>query len=371
MNMDVQFPLGKKSLRWTPIGYGNYLKGIRRPYSLFCVGPQLEKLAERSWQIAPGSVTVSSKAFFFEDQLRRVTGMAYTDNPLRDMLGGIETHHAPTRAILLNSVWLLDGSLYKRNSRFDIHPRNKVAKIKRYFPSSIVDTEIDRASIYSSYDGNAFFGLWLTDDCSNYTLAVSEGLPVTSNQAISPHTLAYESLLDMKPIRTDAAFLKEAVFFDDNWGTNNGKLERFNAVKRKIQNKFPGSAHPGVFIVRGGSGVSRIMMNELEVAQHLREKRGFRIVDVNTHSVAEILAACAGARVLAGVEGSHLVHGLMVLPRGASVFTIQPPNRFCSVIKIYSDIQEQHYSFVVGYPAEGGFMADPADIERTLDLLPQ
>jgi hypothetical protein len=338
--------------------------------TLFRAGLHLERMAVRAWQIAPGNSTVTSKAYFLDGQLERVTGMAYTDNPRRDMIGGLELQHAPTRALLLRDVWLLDGALYKRNCRFDLYSRQRTSKAKRYFPTTGVQMEIDRAAIYSSYDGNEFFGLWLTDDCTTYPLAQAEGVPVTGNQPASAHTLHYEGLLGMTPVRADAAYLKEAVFFDDKWDNNTSKRDRFAAMKRKFQAAFAGAAHPGVFILRRGSGKSRIMLNELEMAEHLRKSRGFRVVDVTTHSVPQILAACAGAQVLAGIEGSHLMHGLMVLPRGASILTMQPPQRFCSVLKMTSDMEDQSYSFVVGRPAQGGFTVDPDEVERTLDLLP-
>lgn len=366
----ASFPAPRRCLRWTPIGYASYLKGIRKVHTLFCVGSQLERMAVRAWQIAPGNATVPRKAFFLDGQLERVTGMAYTDNPRRDMIGGLEIQHAPTRALLLRDVWLLDGSLYKRNYRFDLYSRQRTSRARRFFPTTTVQMQIDRASIYSSHEGNEFFGLWLTDDCTSYPLAQAEGIPVTGNQPASPHTLEYEALLDMRPLRTDAAYLKEAVFFDDHWGNNDSKRDRFVANQRKLRSRFPGADHAGVFILRRGSGKTRIMRNELEMAEHLRRRRGFRVVDVTTHSVPEILAACSGARVLAGIEGSHLMHGLMVLAPGASILTMQPPDRFCGVIKRTSDMMDQHYGFVVGRPAVGGFTVDADEVERTLDLLP-
>lgn len=47
-------------------------------------------------------------------------------------------------------------------------------------------------------------------------------------------------------------------------------------------------------------------------------------MDPSTASVAEILAACAGARVIAGIEGSQLAHGMMVMPDDATFFAIFP-----------------------------------------------
>jgi capsular polysaccharide biosynthesis protein len=113
------------------------------------------------------------------------------------------------------------------------------------------------------------------------------------------------------------------------------------------------------------------MHNEVAMAEYLRERRGFRIVDVTRDDVPTIVAACAGARIIAGIEGSQIVHGLMVLERGSAVLTLQPPNRFCSVIKRTTDMAGMNYGFVVGQQNAGGFLVDPAEVERTLDLFPQ
>ncbi|GAA6769656.1 hypothetical protein AAGS39_03940 [Flavobacterium sp. CGRL2] len=111
------------------------------------------------------------------------------------------------------------------------------------------------------------------------------------------------------------------------------------------------------------------MLNEIEIAEQLREKYGFKIVDVTKNSVSEILSACSGAKILIGIEGSHLFHGLMTLESGASVLVLQPPNRFSAVIKNTTDMENINYSFVVGIQKEENFYINFEEVERTLSLL--
>lgn len=203
-----------------------------------------------------------------------------------------------------------------------------------------------------------------------YPLAVSEGIPVTSNIFTSPHMLEYESMLKINPIKTNAAYMKNALFFDDNWGNNKTKHDRFTTNRNNLLSFFPDASHPGVFILRRNSGKSRVMLNEIEIAEQLSNKYGFKIVDVTKHCVSEIMSACVGAKIIIGIEGSHLMHGLMVLQPGASVLTFQPPNRFCGVLKITTDMEDIHYGFVVGIPKEDDFYINLEEVERTIDLLP-
>lgn len=366
----MEADLIEKRIRFSTVGYTRYLKGLIRTHMMFRQGKLLESLSEKSWQVAPGNTTISKKAYFLDGQLDRITGTAYTDDPGDFMKGGITITHEPTRAYLLKNFWMVNGSFYKGLNRFLLHHNTKLSTKRNYFPPLKIDTEIKNASIYSSYDGNEFFGLWLTDDCANYKLAASEGIPITTNIFTSSHMLEYEGLLNMNPYRTNAAYIKDAVFFDDDWGNNNKKQDIFNQNKELILSKFPSNSHPGVFILRRNSGKIRIMLNEIEIAEQLRDKYGFKIVDVTTQSVNEIIAACVGARVVVGIEGSHLMHGLMVLEQGASVLTLQPPNRFCGVLKITTDMQNLHYGFVVGIQKDENFYVNLEEIERTLELLP-
>lgn len=360
----------QKKMLFTPIGYTKYLKGLVKHYILFREGKLLESLSVKSWEIAPGNTTIVPKAYFLQGQLDRVIDTAVTGDPNLLMPGGNKKVHAPTRAYQLKDVWMLNGNAYKGLNQLMFHPRHQMPTKKIYFPPVKVDTEINNASIYHTFDGFKAFGVWLSDDCTNYRLAESEGVPVTSNIFASPHMLEYESLLEMKPVRTNAAYLKNAVFFNDDWDNNTSKHERFTANRNLLLSKFPGSEHPGVFILRRNSGNTRVMLNEIEIAEQLSTKYGFKIMDVTKHSVSEILSACVGAKILVGVEGSHLMHGLMVLQPGASVLTLQPPNRFCGVLKMTTDMENIHYGFVVGILKEESFYINLEEVERTIDLLP-
>lgn len=323
-----------------------------------------EDIADKEWQLSPGIITVTRPAYFLPNQLERVTGMYYTTNPRRDMAGGIEIYQKPTMGFLLKDAWLVNRAIFKDNFVKIIH------KLDSYIPQIRVEKEVDRGAVYSSVAGNGWFGLWLTDDCSLYPLAESEGIPITTDQKVSSHILAYEEWLGMRPVRLHSAFLREVVIFDDQYTQNLNKKARFRTISDKLLSRVDAKPHPGVFILRRNSGKRRILNNELELAEYLRERRGFRILDITTADVPTIVATCAGAQVLVGVEGSHMVHGVMVLQPGGSVLALQPPDRFCSVLKWTLDRDDQNFGFVVGHAEGGGFRIDPTEVERTLDLFP-
>ena len=324
----------------------------------------LESVATRTWQVAPSDVRVSSRAYFLPDQLDRVTGWVFADeHPGREMHGGLRVEHAPTTAALLERAWLIDGVLYKGEACSHLHPRSQ------RWPRVRVEREIARAAIACTAPGNRYFGMWLMDDCPRYPLALAEGEPVTTDQPVAAHVRQYEAWLEMQPTRVGAAFLREAVILTDI-GQNRHKHLRCRALAEKLRARVDTSRHAGVFIVRGAIGERRVMRNELELAERLRDRHGFRILDPMTTDVPTIVAACAGARVVVGVEGSALIHGVQVLEPGAALLVLQPPNRFCSLFKHLTDRDDQHFGFVVGRMQGQDFHVDPDEVERTLDLFP-
>jgi len=282
----------------------------------------------------------------------------------RSLLRGCaSSRHGATRALLLEDVLLVDGVLYKNTGRMHLHRRT------RRVPPMRAEEEDRASALYCSFAGNRYFGNWLMDDCTRYPLALEHGLPVTSKAvAPSPQMLQYEALLGMQPHRRDLARFKKLVVFEDV-GQNRHKHRRFKGLGDRLLGGRHWAAHPGVFILRGKAGERRLLHNELQIAERLQKARGFRVIDPMTLSAAAIVAACAGARAVVGVEGSQLVHGLVVLPPGGSLLVLQPPNRYCSLFKHLTDRDAQKFGIVVGTQAGDGFTIDADEVERTLDLM--
>lgn len=288
--------------------------------------------------------------------------------PGADHGGGVNTLQGPTRGYLIKDVWLVEGALYKGKASHWLSQKPST------FPTILIDHEIDRAAIYCTQNGNAWFGTWLMEDCPTYALACNEGIPVTTAPSarypLFTQAPAYEDWLDMKPLRLRSAFFRELVLFDDQ-SNNRSRHARYRAMGDKLLSHVSYTQHPGVFLLRGGDGDLRLLRNELELAEHLRTTRGFRIVNPLKSDVPSIIAACAGAKVVIGVEGSQLVHGVNVLQAGGCLLTLQPPNRFVSYYKYLTDRDQQHFGFVVGLPEGDGFRIDIDEVERTLDLFPR
>jgi hypothetical protein len=363
-----------RSPKWSLAAYQDILmRKLTRKPSL-----NLQSVAVKSWDIAPGEVAIAPPAFYLPNQLDRVTGWAGDqfypfEHPRRTMEGIGRVEHGPTRGYLLKDAWLIDGTVFNGDAKSWLSPRTS------RLPGIRVETEIQRGALYCTAGGNRWFGSWLMDDCITYPLACEEGVPVTTavnDKLVSAskhgilHAPGYEDWLGMKPVRLRNGFFRELVIFDD-LSQNRHKHLRFRAMGDKLLSHVNASSHPGVFILRGNKGELRLLRNELQLAERLRDRRGFRIIDPATSDVPTIVAACAGARVVVGIEGSHLIHGVNVLQPGGSLLVLQPPNRFLCFFKYLTDRDHQNFGFVVGKQEGDGFSVDGDEVEQTLDLFPQ
>ncbi len=320
-------------------------------------------VAASSWNITQDEQSLSRAAFYLPGQTERIRGTAYTGDIKTEVEGGVVESQKGVKAYLVKDAVLLDGCIYKSGACSWIGPR------QHRIPRLGIGCEIRRGVAYGSFNGSSFFGMWLLDDCATYRLSENDGVPLSMSLRPSAHILEYEALLGMNPVRTYNAYVRELVLYDDLYQTRD-KRRRARLNTARLLSRFPSVDHPGAFILRRDTGVARVLENEIELAEYLHARRGFRIVDITTMSASEILSACSGARVIAGVEGSHLVHGLMVLREGRSVLTLQPPDRFCTCLKRVADPDGQNFGFVVGTSTARGFYVDPVEVEKTLDLFP-
>lgn len=324
--------------------------------------PDVTSAASEKWTIAPSSTVEVRPARYLPGQLDRIRGSEFgtIDEVVRDFRGGFDTIQAPTTGFLIRDVMLLDGLLYARDAATHLRRRSRL-RIAARKPE-----QHGRAAMYESWAGNRWFGSWLLDDCLAFQLAETCADPVASDAPLTIHQTAYERLLGMRPKRVSSAWFEELILFDDT-SHNASRRERSDRLRAKLT-RGPVRRHPGVFLLRGATGDLRLLSNELAIAERLNVGRGFTVIDPEKSDLDEILSVCQGADVIAGVEGSQLVHGLMVMAPGSRALVLQPPTRVVSILKLLTDRQGLEYMTVIGIGDDTSFWIDPDEIERTLDL---
>jgi hypothetical protein len=100
----------------------------------------LESMATKTWEIAPSETSIAPPAFYLSNQLERVTGWNFaTQHPKKAMEGGTTVHGA-TRGYLIHNVWLIDGSLYKKDAYNWLLPKTT------WHPQVSIETEVDQGA---------------------------------------------------------------------------------------------------------------------------------------------------------------------------------------------------------------------------------
>lgn len=337
---------------------GPLLYGVRRALGL--PAKDFLGLATEKWTISPAEVAVRPRSVGLPGQLDRVVGTEFVSDDFPHDLEAGPVTHAPTLGYLFRDVLLSEGSLYLRGRRHYLH-----RGATKPFPK--IEGELERAALYVSVGGLQYFGQYLIDDCLTYLLC-EDRTPLAGGQLPSPHQRDYETLLGMRPVRAPSLLIKELVVFED-LSQNASKRLRSQSVRERLKQAEPRSSHPGVFLLRGQSGARRVLVNEREVAESLAKTHGLTVIDPMQSGVDQILKACSGARVVVGVEGSHLVHGVMPMERNGAVLCLMPPQRFCTVLRDVVQRDGGHFGYVVGSPKGEAFSINLDEVEKTLALM--
>jgi len=321
--------------------------------------------AERSWQLAPEQQVSVPAAIFEPDDLQRITGVTADDTiaeQLRRTQGGTAVHGA-TVAYEVHDAVIARGHVFTRKVYYPVS--GEPAPLLARAPESHLESAVLTTTPY----GIRYFGHWMCDDLPLHLAARDVGTPLSVFAQASPQQRDYLRLLGLAGDFVRDASIERLVILDDT-GQNAYKQARLRRLRELALAYRDPEPLPGVMLLRGAAGANKALRNEDEIADLLR-KRGFRVVDPTRTDAAELLRLCSGVRIILGVEGSQLTNGLLWMANGGTLVALQPPQRFCMVLKDWCDAIGTGYAFIVGY-ADGaaGFRIDPAALQRLLDRLP-
>lgn len=327
-------------------------------------GRDLTELAVDRWEICPAEIREVPPVILLPGQAERITHTEFApiEAVLQSLRGDPAEHIPATTGYLLRNVDYVDGVLYAGNTELHLR-RRKRSPLAHRRPSDSLS-----GAMYETWVGNRWFGNWLLDDCLSYRLAEQAGDPVTSMPERGGHVPRYEELLSMTPRRIGDAHFDELILFDDHHN-NAGRLARAQDMRSRLLKGRDPKPNPGVFLYRGRSGDARVLENEDELAEKLEVQYGFSVMFPEDHTVDELLDACGATRIVAGIEGSQLNHGMTVMPPGGTLLTLQPADRATTAMKLLTDRWQQRFAMIVGPGTAGSFRIDWDDMRRTLDLI--
>jgi len=326
----------------------------------------LDEAAVKRIEIAPPETRKNRPTIVLPDKLLRVRAF-WSDTNIElesERLSDSDRKHRGTYAYLFENATMVGGNLFAphfQQSLLSTRKRNI------FFKTTYLQGE---HALSTSLYGNIYWGHWLLDDCLKYLLARDYGACVAPLRPPYAHQPGYEKLLDMRVNYLDQVQFEHLWVFDDV-GQNSSKRERYRILRESLLaaiGKPNPEPHPGIYLTRGMAGSRRFMINEQHVADHLA-KKGFTVLDPMQTDVETILRASAGARIVAGIEGSGLAHAIALMAPETTLLVINPPNRFNNVYKDMTDCMDTNYAVVMGVLKGDDFYTDLDELDQTLELI--
>jgi hypothetical protein len=324
-----------------------------------------QSLAHTVIEIHPGNIQYHPKALYIESELQRITGVGLSGT-IPGELRQIQEHtqaHSATMAYQLKDLILVNGNLYAHCFKHGFNTNSKIL-----LASGFVEVIEQETVLAQTWLGTKFFGHFLSDDVPLNRLANQLGIASGIPRSITKQQEEYSEIFNIRTqLLPDKAWLKSITVIDD-YHFNEHKQARWKDMCDEIIRLANNPLHTGVFLMRGDTGDSRILLNEQKVAAHL-QAMGFTCINPGKMAAQEVIRAVANAKIVVGVEGSHLMHGFLGVAHSGTLLVLQPPMRFSCVYKERCDIMNIKFAFHVCEAFENGFVADINAIDILLNKI--
>lgn len=354
---------------------------LHKARSAFAGAPAIEAIA-RATVLCGAEVSRVQKAIVLPDRLERLRDFqsaSEKERVFRSVSGG-EMHHDASIAYTVADARLEAGSIYAGGAR------HSVRQMKQRYPRT-APAHFARAALCSNSASDRYFGHFLTEDLLQTMIAGPFGEPFRLPARNWPHLEFYRRALDLEWRDIGGATFDELTVFADV-AQNSLRQRRYRELRARLRRNVAAAAPGGrIYLRRGATGVvrsprlngdgspssrlPRILRqpaNEGEVAAEFA-RRGFDVIDLETAPPEALLARLLDARVIAGAEGSHMMHGVYTLAADGGVAILMPPMRPMITVKDRFDALGVPCAIVVGDDLGTEYRIDLADLNRTLDLL--
>lgn len=326
----------------------------------------LRNSARERVELAPATTTRTVAALSLPNEIDRASGTMATSTLAfeRRQAGSIEIRHAPTTAYRVDGGLVHDGTCYANGRLERLAPRRG-----RLFASGRLDS-IEEAQLCIDVGASQYFGHWLIDALSTELLAQDRGLPaLTVPNEGRLHESGYRELLGLHARAASCTWVDRLWIVDDR-GYNKGRVDRLHRLRALARAGIGESRPPwrNVYIDRGHLGADRNLSN-CDALVDVLKARGFDILRPERESPHDIARMLTTARLVVGIEGSHLNHALLAMRAGGALVAIQPPHRFNMFNNTIASFIGLRFGFVVADARANGFEVDLGRLSETLDLV--
>ena len=241
----------------------------------------------------------------------------------------------PLRVYRFRDAWLINGSMYPHGaSRMEL--RSIYAKRSWFDDKSLFPTwpvaEMSHAVLGSGTAGSSWFGHWLVDELPLQMLAKKYGPIISHPRPLYSHELPYLEKLGLEPpMQLRSAHFKSLIVIDE-FAQNPDKVRRFLGFRKLLSSGD--RRYERLYIRRGRTGTPREILNEAQIHARLVSE-GYGVLDMEHSTFNEIHEACRQARIIVGIEGSHLAHAQFMAADHACLVILNPP---CRTLTTHADL---------------------------------
>jgi hypothetical protein len=273
----------------------------------------------------------------------------------------------PSHAYLVSDVDIVDTWLYAGAAKDNPGYGSEKFLLKQLGPRQ----ELAVAHLVTTVGGSHFFGALLLDDFVIELNADNSENNIRMVTKTYGHEHGYRQMLGLPfpPVTRHARVAQLTVYTEPS--NNSFRATRYRLLRERLRQNFNGKRNcsaVGVYLKRGGSGEKRILENEPEIEAFLVEI-GFDIVEPAELTVEEIVSRTMDIGIVVSVEGSHMSHTQYTMKDDATFVVLQPPDRFSTVYKEFTDCMGMQYAFLVGDKTEKGFTVSIDELQQILDRI--
>ncbi len=329
----------------------------------------IREVASRNWTLCPNEAALSPPAIHLPGAMDKIIALSPWRSQAveQGLVQGGPSEHGASTGHLLEDVDLVGPCLYagaaKSRPGFGAEPR----VLRGLGPRQ----DLWDAHLITSNSGSHFFGTLMLDDFPLALLPEETDSCITMMSQPYEHEAGYRQLFGLPAANhVVRGRLRRLVIYTD-FGQNSLKEKRYRRLRERLRKTLAtngASPAPGIYIRRGNTGERRILVNEGAIEQALNE-RGFRIIDFTCMDAETIARESLDARIVVGVEGSHLSHGIFTAHDEATFLVLQPPQRFAMAYKEYTDRMDMRFAFLVGDRHPEGFTVSIDELQRLLDIV--
>lgn len=322
----------------------------------------LADVCERQFVAAEAAVVERRQAIHLDGEIDRAVGTAPFRTIALERLRLQPGQYRVPAAIgyEVRDACYIDGNLYKGLAKHIVggSTRTLLASVREEAPSGC---------ILANRQSDLYFGHWLFEELPAIRASLQWGPALEAHRKTGPeiHKTAYLKLYGIDaPLRMPARCVIPKLTLIATPNFNLHHQAGLGLLQDDLMRQGWARKNERIFVVRRG-GAARSLENEAQVVERLAAE-GFAIIDPMSMSAEDVARACFDARLVVGVEGSHLSHAFMQMRPGSSMLIIQPPTRFDNPFKDLCDIRGITYGFVVA-DAHGEGFSQP--IDRLLDTI--